>query len=331
MKLRLETGDKDKILEYAQNQARRDPRLTDMEFGNFSLICTYGKVEAQAPHIDLTLPNYQFGLILSGNSPGTLFCDTPNTFHRVEAVVDHWQDMPPALMDAMRKDKDAKDLLQKFGSLLERGSTVPQQREKLATGSLLSLPGGVIHAGPASDGFRAVLFFSGWPKGSEAAPYDPDFCRTVHTHARTLPFQIASRSGQEDGKLAHNQQDMEHYIQQVSKWEYMGPRDPLSEPLTFPENEYATRSVPGLYTTFEGRDLRVIVLQRKADGKILLRYPSPVKGGGDDCEGNNPSDKYVLEMNDDELFDGTNGRVLDNKRDEVKCFMRQKDVSGGHT
>jgi hypothetical protein len=35
----------------------------------------------------------------------------------------------------------------------------------VATGTLLSLPGSVIHAGPACDGFRAVLFFTAWPGG----------------------------------------------------------------------------------------------------------------------------------------------------------------------
>jgi hypothetical protein len=35
----------------------------------------------------------------------------------------------------------------------------------LETGTLLSLPGSVLHAGPSSTGFRAVLFFTAWPGG----------------------------------------------------------------------------------------------------------------------------------------------------------------------
>ena len=65
---------KDTLLDYAKRQALKDDRLstTSYKFGNFSIISTYEVVDVQAPHIDLLKPNYQFGLVLSCNSPGTL-------------------------------------------------------------------------------------------------------------------------------------------------------------------------------------------------------------------------------------------------------------------
>jgi len=38
----------------------------------------------------------------------------------------------------------------------------------------VTLPGSVIHAGPASKQYRCLLFFSGWRKGSAVAQYNPD-------------------------------------------------------------------------------------------------------------------------------------------------------------
>ena len=49
----------------------------------------------------------------------------------------------------------------------------------LPAGTLLSLPGGVAHAGPAGDGFRAVLFFSSSPKGMKEYNPDVQYCKTT--------------------------------------------------------------------------------------------------------------------------------------------------------
>ena len=74
----------------------------------------------------------------------------------------------------LNNDPLIPDLLSAYGVVFSvnprsRG-TVEQQR--LRTGSLLRLPESVVHAGPAWDGFRAVLFFTASPTAT--APYDPD-------------------------------------------------------------------------------------------------------------------------------------------------------------
>ena len=62
------------LLDYACSQARRDPRLaSNMVFQNFSLIVTIGSSNAQVEHIDLLAPGYQFGLMVTDESPGTSF------------------------------------------------------------------------------------------------------------------------------------------------------------------------------------------------------------------------------------------------------------------
>jgi hypothetical protein len=69
-----------KILLYAEQSAKRDTRVSyGFDFGSYSLICTTGKVTAQVPHLDIMLPNYQFTLMITDNSPGTIVYTSINT------------------------------------------------------------------------------------------------------------------------------------------------------------------------------------------------------------------------------------------------------------
>ena len=68
------------LLQYAKDQAIKDARLRDANngeteyiFGNFSLLINFEPCSAQEPHIDLLLPNWQFGLVLNDDAPGTRF------------------------------------------------------------------------------------------------------------------------------------------------------------------------------------------------------------------------------------------------------------------
>jgi hypothetical protein len=168
---------KEQVLDYAQQQALRDPRLNDSyRFGNFSLLVNAAASPAQAPHIDLILPNFQFGLIVSEGADGTLFWESDHHIQSVEDLRNHyWKDMPEGLVQAMGKEDTVRVLLKFFGDVLlpdlPHGAI---QKRNLPTGTVLSLPGGVVHAGPSSEGFRTVLFFSGWQQGSVIEAYDPD-------------------------------------------------------------------------------------------------------------------------------------------------------------
>ena len=89
--------------------------------------------------------------------------------------------MPHGLSDKIDSNTQSRQLLNRYGLLLSDCTKVNTNKAaiKFPTGTLLSLPGGVAHAGPKSNGFRAVLFFTGTPDG--CPPYDPDVqhCKTT--------------------------------------------------------------------------------------------------------------------------------------------------------
>ena len=198
----LPAGAKGQLLDYARHQAQKDPRIQgrksrqnksrrgqekeDFKFGNFSLIVSYGEVLPQHPHIDLINPNYQFGLVLPTDADSTEFLDSDDQHHidSVGSLVIHWreimrntdQTMSLKLIKIMEDDKKVKGLLEEYGDALLSPKYLREnmKKKKLPTGSLLSLPGSIVHAGAASDSFRAVIFFSGWPRDARVKEYNPD-------------------------------------------------------------------------------------------------------------------------------------------------------------
>ena len=183
---------KRRILSYAATSAAEDPRLEgglNYQFGNFSLIVSYGQVPAQAPHIDVVKPNHQFGLIVTDGAQGTLVPEKLETkVRKVEDLIGIWQklgvefglELPPKLAIALRADATVRKLVASFGDVL-----LPQKNfdhmvgcPNLPAGSILSLPGNQVHGAPGindADAFRAIIFFSAWPTGSIAvSAYDAD-------------------------------------------------------------------------------------------------------------------------------------------------------------
>ena len=183
---------KQRILSYAATSAAEDPRLEgglNYQFGNFSLIVSYGQVPAQAPHIDVVKPNHQFGLIVTDGAQGTLVPEKLETnVRKVDDLIVIWQklgvefglELPHKLAIALRADATVRKLVASFGDVL-----LPQKNfdhmvgsPSLAAGSILSLPGNQVHGAPGitdADSFRAIIFFSAWPTGSIAVgAYDAD-------------------------------------------------------------------------------------------------------------------------------------------------------------
>ena len=184
---------KDVILAFAQNQARKDPRVgNEYKFGNFSLLVTYGRCENQMPHIDLVKPNYQFALYLSKMSPRTMFVaeGSIDPVRTVGALVKLWETaselkvsddapVPHNIVKALEQDEGIRTLLEGFGDVLHPEQTLEHKYEmkhfNVGPGVVASLPGSVVHAGPSSETTRAVLFFSGSPKDADASEeYNPD-------------------------------------------------------------------------------------------------------------------------------------------------------------
>jgi hypothetical protein len=195
------------IITYCIEQAKRDPRVIRenvTEFNNFSLLLNYEPVAAQFPHIDMLFPNFQFLVTVSNHAESTRVYTT--SFCTIASARDlqqkAWTDMPPAIVDALSDDPYATSLLCHFGRVLcpnvhittEWGTSLPKNSSfrdnhhnatgpddhrcidsiLLPTGTTSSLPGSVIHAGPASQGFRAILFFSGSAAEHPVGPYNPD-------------------------------------------------------------------------------------------------------------------------------------------------------------
>ena len=273
------TDTKQCLMDYAQAQAHRDPRLTldQYKFGNFSLILTYGTVEAQAPHIDVLYPNHQCGLLVTA-SPGTMWyptllgTSTTCPLSTIPQLLSAWEranaydhgyynhntptttttrttnddqdhenhqpqgrpgqgdfcphplerGVPPSLVQALYHSKDAQTLIRGYGTVLlpeedfvqkkptsnqhqndndddhqttndsdapaHSHAVVPggNDEDRLSSypvGTLFSLPGSMVHAGPASTEFRAVLFFSAWPRPSRnksGASSSPHHQQPVH-------------------------------------------------------------------------------------------------------------------------------------------------------
>lgn len=187
-------GAKDVLISYAKAQARRDPRIgSNYEFQNFTLIISDGHVSAQDPHIDTRRPNAQFGLVLTDDAPGTLFHDAAGEdegLRSVDDLIRLWsdqvgdsedgEDIPRALSDEIRGNAEIQQLMESYGAVLAPRDSFRMREPtlgndpRLDSGTLCSLPGSVVHAGPESAApHRAVLFFSAQPLGDGTA-YDPD-------------------------------------------------------------------------------------------------------------------------------------------------------------
>jgi hypothetical protein len=229
---------KQAILHFAVQQARQDDRigaLTSMPYStkanssrnslsyssskmqydknkvlycNFSLITSYGEVQEQQQHIDLQYPNFQYGLIITDQSPGTNVFLAAQSIQTVQHMKEYvWKDIPPAIYTAMKQNAFVLSILDRFGDVLcpniqqihelsyhgrsvhsppAAGNVTPVQEDdakqvldhlpshKLPAGTLLCLPGSEIHAGPACSAYRSVLFFSACPDVTTIVPYHPD-------------------------------------------------------------------------------------------------------------------------------------------------------------
>lgn len=89
------------------------------------------------------------------------------------------------------------------------------------------------------------------------------------------------------------------------------------------EGDFEQVSVEGLLTQWEGMELNLVVYRRTFDKKILLHYPNITEGS---WEGGNPGETYTLTMNENETlaFDGSNGKLVDNDGDVIRCYTRRR-------
>ena len=182
------------LLGYCTETARRDERTNDLQLGNFSIIVNYDPVDDQLPHIDLLAPNHQFGCLLTDNTPGTKAFQPRGSDACITSASDFQRMFPEIVSDgivrAIREDPPTSHLLQGYGNVLSPFLQEICAEPELPAGTLLSLPGSVVHAGPASPSFRAILFFSGWVRITHN-------CQTMlqHTdaHSYVYPYYTTCR------------------------------------------------------------------------------------------------------------------------------------------
>jgi hypothetical protein len=153
----------------------------DVHYGPMSLIISNGIVSDQLPHVDVQPPDFQFGLILTENSPGTIVYESireiVTTSKQLATFLGIAQNNRTSkIASTVSELPEAIQLLKTFGVCLSTlradDYKVACRPEHLPTGTVLSLPGGQLHAGPKCDNFRAVLFWTA--HGNAKSLYHPD-------------------------------------------------------------------------------------------------------------------------------------------------------------
>ena len=182
------------LVAYCNKLAMQDPRISEAAppyvFQNHAIIASYDKAIPQDIHIDLDSSKlYQFGLMITEDSEPTWeYRASKPVMKKNSSLRDIWKTFPANLDKIMWKNDDVKKRLNSFGCLFSEpkqvgvdGVYLPDTSSAAApralgvpfpVGTLFSTPGKVPHGGPATDDFRAVLFFTGAPEGKK--PYDSD-------------------------------------------------------------------------------------------------------------------------------------------------------------
>ena len=180
------------MIAYAHRQMREDERTVGLEIlkDEAVIISLRDYSEQQNVHLDILDPRNIQGVMMI--SEGKHVFPTYEYEPKDQVVLDLptflevYDDFPPSITSILCRQpplgtatERVNYLLTSYGKLLSEGmdrvSKQPAAASPLKTGSLLTLPGGVIHAGPPSRGVRAVLFdcVRLWVVDRETNPHAP--------------------------------------------------------------------------------------------------------------------------------------------------------------
>lgn len=164
---------RESIVDFASARAKLDPRCcTGYRFQNHAMIISFGSVEKQVCHIDIGNPlHFQAGLVCTNGVHGTSEYEPG-----VTDLGQVWPFVPDGLQEKLKNIEETRVLLLQYGGLLSpeyRLVNKDTSKNLLPIGSTITMPGGVIHCGPASVGIRAILFFTATPVNDEEH-YNPD-------------------------------------------------------------------------------------------------------------------------------------------------------------
>jgi hypothetical protein len=185
------------IIDFAIQTALQDLQIPkDYTFSSFLLISADGIMSGQRPHVDVMWPNYQFSLMVSDKTPGTTVneCKIEPGINNVDSFLE-WLKPPENswIGNALTtKFADHCKKLTDYGTVLDTNNLRAVQFPvlKLNRGDLLSIPGLVVHGGPAYTGFRAILFFIGHPEGKAGLLYNSDLQYSAGTVLMDITYDL---------------------------------------------------------------------------------------------------------------------------------------------
>lgn len=168
-----------------------------VEFGNFSLLASRPKSPPQFRHVDAYSYETQFVMALQSNTEATATYVVPDRLETPEDVVRLWTELAAAykasqlvtpssqrprrqsrsridsnlmannLLQVMNLDQTIQFWIRHYGKVLCRPHRMIRvdvaAPSNWDAGSVLCVPGGVVHGAPRNGKFRAVLFFTGTP------------------------------------------------------------------------------------------------------------------------------------------------------------------------
>ena len=216
-----EDGFRVDLLTFARTQMQEDDRTENLDiFQDEGLIVSCrGKNRAQNPHIDLLDPlTLQGGLIVTGgkNIEATYEYEAAEPVVRsMETFLSIYKDIPIGLLRVLNSTGDTvsgkaatkvRYLLEKVGQLLSMNINKLSKQSNnnaIKTGMMFTLPGGVIHGGPKTEGVRAVLFLVA--SNNTTIDYNPELqYTTTNTWATLAKFvweSLGEHTAPQDGRL----------------------------------------------------------------------------------------------------------------------------------
>jgi hypothetical protein len=201
-------------------------RGSGIDFGNFSLLASRPKTPSQFRHVDAFSYETQFVMALQPNTEATETYLVADPLETPEDVVRLWRELAAAyaasqrvtptsqrpqrqsrsrfdsdviarsLLNVMHHDETIQLWIRHYGKVLCRPHRMV--RLDVATpanwnaGSVLCVPGGVVHGAPRNGKFRAVLFFTGTPLAG-AYQYRATDQFTGPTLAATIAHRVWDR------------------------------------------------------------------------------------------------------------------------------------------
>jgi len=159
-------------------------------FENFSLVISLGASAAQIKHADVSPPSVQVGLALT-EAPATLVYKTlPRITTAEEFKSAVCPKLPKAIVKILEANPECCTLFQNYGNVLHPEPLLVNNEQMMRTGDVSTMGSNTVHAGPAWQASRVVLFCSARPEldkhGNRVDPYVPDVQFTNNSLLATI-------------------------------------------------------------------------------------------------------------------------------------------------